>query len=487
MARTSGDFAVRPSVKGWLGAKGICSMGLDSALPATLVKIGTTVTLISMTASHHNVTLGTLDRLSAAADTIGTTVVATCEAIRGAVVLATCYRFELYLDVAMPLSDAGLQHAAGQVARLVAEGSGVDETTAVDSFLVRSGTKVAEHLFSVAAGLESMVIGEQEIAGQVKRAVAAAREAKVASPGLELLFRYAAHTSKAVATQTSLNEAGRSTVSAGFDLVAPELPPWRHVRALIIGTGTYAGAALAALRGRGCSHISVYSPSGRANAFANERGVLAAHDLSEALAGADFVVSCSGTRGHQLANDAKAARPSDEATGYVLDQSTIAAARSDGPHRLVILDLALHRDVDPTVGELDEVTLHDLASLATRAPSIAQTPILTARSVVVEAVRTYEETRLGREADPVVIALVAQADDRIASESAEAIETAMHAGTPVDAEAATRTVRRRVRTELHQQILGARAEAISAARATKNPLDGAETDIAATDALAVAS
>ncbi|MCL2465583.1 MAG: glutamyl-tRNA reductase, partial [Micrococcales bacterium] len=232
------------------------------------------------------------------------------------------------------------------------------------------------------------------------------------------------------------------------------------------------------------------SPSGRAEVFANGRGVLAAHDLRTALAQADFVVSCSGTRGHHPANDHKATEPHDEAPGYVLDTSTITAARSGitgGSPRLVILDLALHRDVDPAVGDLCDVTLHDLASLATRTPSLARVPVLTARSVVVEAVRTYDETRLGREADPVVIALVAQAEDRIAAEAAEAIETARRTGTPVDADAVTRAVRRRVRAGLHARILDARVQAVAAARATDDGIDGTATEVAAAKDLATAS
>jgi glutamyl-tRNA reductase len=217
------------------------------------------------------------------------------------VVISTCNRFELYLDVDAPLSGDSVRHATRHVAELVAHASGVTGDVAARSFTVRTGPEVTEHLFAVASGLDAMVVGEREIAGQVKRSLAVAREQETTSKTLELLFQTASRTSKRVGTDTELGAAGRSVVALALDLAERELPPWDGTRAVLIGTGSYAGASVAALRARGCDDIRVYSQSGRAEAFAESHGVQPVGSLVEALADADLVVSCSGARGRALA------------------------------------------------------------------------------------------------------------------------------------------------------------------------------------------
>ncbi|MBD7952082.1 glutamyl-tRNA reductase [Oerskovia rustica] len=472
--------------------------------------------LLSMTASHHELDMSTLELLSTGAGSVGRAAVATCEAITGAVVVSTCNRFEVYLDVESPVDGWGVQHASREVARLVAAASGVAEDVAVRAFSTRTGPDVAAHLFEVAAGLDSMVVGEREIAGQVKRALEEAREGGVTSSTLELLFQTASRTSKKISNETTLGGNGRSVVSLGLDLASAELPPWRQVRAVLIGTGSYAGASLAALRARGCDDVRVYSGSGRAEQFAADRGVVAVTDLVEALEDADLVVSCSGARGRALAGgagagaggararvnagagaegdqrladgDALTAEGDDapvdgdffvgggDALGHVLDAAAVVRARSraaeaagdEAPHRpMVVLDLALHRDVDPRVADLDGVLLYDLASLKAHSPALGSLVVGQARTIVDRATQDFEETRLGRAADTAVVALLDGADRRIAAEVAERVAERRIAGGEVDdadTEALARSVRRRVHAELHDAIVAARASALAAAR-----------------------
>lgn len=435
--------------------------------------------LLSLTASHHELDLDALERLSTGAHSIGGSAVAACDVITGAVVLATCNRFELYLDVDAPLDGTGVQHATEHVARMVAEASGVDVAEALASFRTRAGTEVAEHLFAVASGLDSMVVGEREIAGQVKRALETAHADGVTSSTLELLFQTASRTSKKVSTHTTLGGAGRSVVALGLDLAAAELPPWPQVRAVLIGTGSYAGASLAALRALGCDDVRVYSQSGRAEEFAAARGVEAVTDLVAALEDADLVVSCSGARGRALAADA--ARPGPErreqAIEHVLDAAAVVRARERAAVRAgdepvarptVVLDLALHRDVDPRVADVEGVLLYDLATLAAHSPSIASELVTQAREIVDEATRAFEETRLGRAADTAVVALLADAERRVALEVADVVALREADGDPVEpdeAEEIARGVRRRVHADLHRAIVAARAEAVAAAQA----------------------
>jgi len=437
------------------------------------------VALLSLTASHHELDLDALERLSAGAHSIGGSAVAACDVITGAVVLATCNRFELYLDVDAPLDGTGVQHATEHVARMVADASGVAVDEALASFRTRAGTEVAEHLFAVASGLDSMVVGEREIAGQVKRALETAHADGVTSSTLELLFQTASRTSKKVSTQTTLGGAGRSVVALGLDLAAAELPPWHQVRAVLIGTGSYAGASLAALRALGCDDVRVYSQSGRAEEFAAARGVEAVTDLVAALEDADLVVSCSGARGRALAADA--ARPGaerrEQAIEHVLDAAAVVRARERAAVRAgdepearptVVLDLALHRDVDPRVADIEGVLLYDLATLAAHSPSIASDLVAQARAIVDDATRAFEETRLGRAADTAVVALLADAERRIALEVADVVALREADGEtvePDEAEEIARDVRRRVHADLHRAIVAARAEAVEAARA----------------------
>ncbi len=454
--------------------------------------------------------MSTLELLSTGAASVGRAAVETCEAITGAVVVATCNRFEVYLDVDSPVDGRGVQHASHEVARLVAAASGVAEDVAVGAFATRTGPDVAAHLFEVAAGLDSMVVGEREIAGQVKRALEEAREGGATSSTLELLFQTASRTSKRISNETTLGGNGRSVVSLGLDLASAELPPWRQVRTVLIGTGSYAGASLAALRARGCEDVRVYSGSGRAEQFAADRGAVAVTDLVAALEDADLVVSCSGARGRAAAGgggsaaagagaprvtgcgaegdagpaegdeptaEADAVRVAGDALGHVLDAAALVRARSraaeaagdEAPHRpMVVLDLALHRDVDPRVADVDGVLLYDLASLKAHSPALGSLVVGQARRIVDRATQDFEETRLGRAADTAVVELLDDADRRIAAEVAERVAERRAAGTEVDdteTEALTRSVRRRVHADLHDAIVAARASALATAQA----------------------
>ncbi|MCP2263360.1 glutamyl-tRNA reductase [Promicromonospora thailandica] len=472
--------------------------------------------LLSLTASHRELDLDALERLSTGSSSVGRVVVGTCGPVAGAVVISTCNRFELYLDVDAPLSGDSVRHATRHVAELVAHSSGVTGEVAARSFTVRTGPEVTEHLFAVASGLDAMVVGEREIAGQVKRALEEAREQETTSKTLELLFQTASRTSKRVGTQTELGAAGRSVVALGLDLAERELPPWDATRAVLIGTGSYAGASVAALRARGCADIRVYSQSGRAATFAQSHDVQPVDSLVEALADADLVVSCSGARGRALAvrTDQQAAEPHDErladlvagnyggpttlphltsdgapeaSLGHVLDAAALVRARERAadragdepePRPLVILDLALHRDVDPGVADVEGVLLYDLATLKAHAPAVARDVVAQAQDIVDAAAHRFEETRLGREADAAVVALFDEAEVRVRAEVADVVArlTAELAarGEPApqdaDVDLVARDVRKRVHAELHDRIVAVRARATAEARAAEAAL-----------------
>lgn len=387
--------------------------------------------LLSLVASHHDLDLSVLERLSADSHAVGREIVTGCPAVAGAVVLATCNRFELYLDVA-DAADADAARSAA--ARTVAARSGYTTQHVADALTPTTGPRVVEHLFSVAAGLESMVVGEREIAGQVRRALSAARDDGTTTSDLEGVFQAASRASRAVGSRTGLGAAGRSVVGVALDLVEPDLPDWAAVRCLLIGTGSYAGVSLAALKARGCGEVVVWSASGRAGRFAADRGVTAATaDLTASLAGVDLVVACSG------------------ASGAVLDVDALVRARAADPEAipLAVVDLALQHDVDPAVGALPGVRLVSLTTVAEHAPDGHSATVAEARALVTEHAATHDRDRRTREWNPPIVAERRRVLDALA--------------TAVDGldERAARTLRRRVRSALHGPTVRARDAAMA--------------------------
>jgi glutamyl-tRNA reductase len=389
------------------------------------------VVLLSLIASHHDLDLAVLERLTADTHAVGHEIVAGCSPVTGAVVLATCNRFELYLEVDDP-SDASAARAGA--AAVVAAHSGYAPDRVEADLHVGTGVAVARHLFSVAAGLESMVVGEREIAGQVRRALTAARRDGTTTSDLEALFQAASRASRAVGSSTGLGAAGRSVVSVALDLVEDELPAWPDVRCVLIGTGSYAGASLAALKARGCRDIRVFSGSGRAQAFAAARGVraVAGDDLHAELADVDLVVACSGTQ------------------GAVLEVDALAAARA-GVHRpLAVVDLALHHDVDPGVRELPGVRLVSLTTVSEHAPDQHSAPVAAARAIVSRNAADFQADRRMRALHPAIVA----ERTRVLTGLEAALETS-----PSIVESAARALRRGTRAALHAPTVRAREAA----------------------------
>ena len=389
------------------------------------------VVLLSLIASHRDLDLAVLERLSADTHAVGPEIVAGCPSVTGAVVLATCNRFELYLEVdaAAHLPDARAGAAAVVAAR---SGYALDRVEADLRF--GTGVEVTEHLFAVAAGLESMVVGEREIAGQVSRALSTARREGTTTSDLEALFQAASRTSRAVGSSTGLGAAGRSVVSMALDLVEGDLPAWPDVRCVLIGTGSYAGASLAALKSRGCGEIRVFSASGRAHAFATARGVRAITDadLHAQLADVDLVVACSGT------------------PGTVLEVDALAAARIGAHRRLAVVDLALHHDVDPAVRELPGVRLVSLTTVSEHAPGEHSGSVEAAHAIVARTAADFQADRRLRALEP---GIVAQRKRVL-----QGLETAL-AALPSPEERDVRALRRQTRATLHGPTVRAREAA----------------------------
>ena len=369
--------------------------------------------LAALTADYRSAGFDVLERLATVSPEALARFVGDHPAVHGGVLLATCNRFEAYLDVEDEAElDALVSFATDQ--------AGVDSGRVDDAAVHRTGAAIAAHLFAVSSGLESLVVGEAEIAGQVSRALETARALGTTTPDLERLFQRASRTSSRVQQQTRVGMVGRSMVRLALDLAASRFSDWRAVRVLLIGTGTYAGATLAALRDRGVAEIAVFSPSDRAQRFARREGVVAVTrgDLADRLGAADLVISCS------------------IATTPILDAAKLGRARAGVPNapRQLVVDLGLPRNIDPDVAGLQNVELLDLQTIGLHAPLPELQATDEARLLIAQAVDEYRADLQAIAVAPAVVAfrahvlgLVEQEIDRLRrrGEATEAVERAM--------------------------------------------------------------
>lgn len=335
--------------------------------------------------------------------------------------LTTCNRVEFIVDAPGGTSEELVEAIADEL----------DLPPAWDRY---DADEAMQHLFRVCAGLESMVVGEREIAGQVRRALGEAQDAGLASPDLTLIVDEALRASRRVARETSLADAGRSVVSVALDLLGDQ--DFAAMRVLLVGTGAFAGASVAALRARGVTDIRVHSASGRGDSFALSHRLGLAQDLADALRDVDVVVACRGT-----------GVPAITGTDVAPDA------------RLRILDLSLHSDVAPSVADLPGVEVISLATLQqTLSPSLSPDTTLAER-IVAEGAGELRAKLHRRVLDPAVVSLRETVLELVNDE----VER-LPAGRPLSHDDAARALRRLATRLLH--VPSTRAKLAAAAGRT---------------------
>ena len=324
--------------------------------------------LICLTASHKNAGFDMLERLSANAEQAAPRILGGHDAVQGAVVVATCNRFEAYLDLDNP-EGASPVSAVHEAIRAVGTVAGLEPEELRTTFGFVHGNAVAGHLFAVASGLESVVVGEGEIAGQVRRSLEKARTEGTTTPELERLFQRASQTSRRVKNETGIGGEGRSLVRLALDLAESRVTDWAQTRVLLVGTGRFAGASLAALRDRGVTDVRVYSPSGRGGRFAANHGIgsVARGEYAAAAAGVDIIVTCT-TAEHHVVDRALIAVGREELAASV---ALLPGGAAPEPARVrqLVIDLGLPRNVAPDVVEVPGVELLDLETIKIHAPA----------------------------------------------------------------------------------------------------------------------
>ncbi|WP_373142592.1 glutamyl-tRNA reductase [Mycobacterium marinum] len=355
-----------------------------------------------------------------------------------AMVLSTCNRVEVYAVV--EAFHGGLS-AIGQV---LSDHSGMSMGELTKHAYVRYSEAAVEHLFAVASGLDSAVVGEQQVLGQVRRSYSAAEANRTVGRVLHELAQRALSVGKRVHSETSIDAAGASVVSVALGIAERKLGGLGAKTAVVIGAGSMGALSSAHLTRAGIGKVHVLNRSlARAQRLAGkirQSGVLAEartlDRLAEVLTDADVVVSCTG-----------AVAP---VVSLADVHHALATARRDETTRpLVICDLGMPRDVDPAVAGLPGVWLIDVERVQ-REPSAhaASADVAAARHIVAAEVAGYLAGQRMAEVTPTVTALRQRAADVVEAELLR-LDNRLPGLDSAERDEVARTVRRVVDKLLH--------------------------------------
>jgi glutamyl-tRNA reductase len=349
--------------------------------------------------SHRTAPVDVLERIALDADDVLKLLldVAGSEHVSECAVLATCNRVEVYAEV--DRFHGSVEDLSGLL--IARAGESRDEIT--PHLYVHYDEGAVAHAFSVAAGLDSMVVGESQVLGQVREALRTAQEASVVGPSLNALFQQALRVGKRAHAETDIDRAAPSMVGVAVDLVAPVLGELSGRRALIIGAGSMASLVMTTLATRGLTDVVVVNRTPeRADRLAERvdgRGY-SLERIETEMRGVDLVVSATAALSTVVTRDC-----------------VERAMRGRADRRLAIVDLALPHDVEREAGDLDGVTLVDLAGLAERASSgVAPREVEDVRAFVGEEVARFEAGSRAARVTPTVVALRTMATEVVDSE-----------------------------------------------------------------------
>jgi glutamyl-tRNA reductase len=342
--------------------------------------------------SHRSAPVPLLERVAMDAEGAAKLAkdVAAGEHVTEAAVIATCNRLEIYADVDR------FHGSVEELSGLLVERAGRSTEALLPHLYVHYDDGAVSHLFQVASGLDSMAVGESQILGQTRDALARGQESGTVGPALNVLFQQALRVGKRAHAETGIDQAAPTLVSAALDRVGDVVGR----RTVVVGAGSIAGLATATLVRRGAGEVVVVNRTpDRASRLAAEHGVRAAalSDLEAEVAAADLVVLCTGS------------------TGVLLTTEMVAAL--DRP--LDVVDLALPHDVEPGVGALPGVTLVTLADLADDlAGSDAGVEVDAVRGIVTQEVAAFLTARRQASVTPTVVALRSMATGVVDAELA---------------------------------------------------------------------
>jgi glutamyl-tRNA reductase len=315
-----------------------------------------------------------------------------CPEVVEHVTLSTCYRVELYAALADDVHGA-----RDALVAALADAHDIDSETLVEHLYVHTGEDVARHLSRVATGLDSLVLGEAEVLGQVRDAHESAGAS--AGPVLELLFRSAITAGRRARSETALGARAGTASTMAISLAEGVLGSLEGKRALVVGAGRIGTQTLRALRSRGVTELALANRTpDRALIPASEHGAatFGLADLGRALAWADLAVTATS---------------SEEAVVGVDAVRSALAERTERP--LVLVDLAVPADVEREVGDVEGVSLFDVddlrvgldGALASRMREVPK-----AEEIVEQEVSAFGRRYRELEVEPLVAAFRARAE-----------------------------------------------------------------------------
>ena len=362
------------------------------------------MSLLVLGLNHHTAPLELRERLTIDKEQLKDALAQLTQYASQGVILSTCNRLEIYSH------EEDETDLAGRLASFLAETSGITSTE-LDSHLYRyHGDECVKHLFRVTCGLDSMVVGEKQVLGQVRTAYSVASEWGHVRGPLSGLFHQALRTARRIHRDTNIGSRSRSVSRAGVQLARGLLGDLAQQQVLVIGAGDAGRLVAQALSDSGVRKMVVTNRTHwRAESLAKELGGAAVpfEDLPEQLAEADVVISSTGS------------------PEYVLDQAQVQQAMVNRDQRpLLIIDIAVPRDIDPAVGGLDQVQLYDIDALQMVSESSAagmQQDVDQAEAMVAERTQEFREWWDSLDVVPLIAAIRQQAEEIRRNEVAKTV------------------------------------------------------------------
>ncbi len=321
--------------------------------------------------NHRTAPIDLLERVALDAQGVAKAVsgLAALDSVREAVVLSTCNRTEVY-------AIAELFHQGfDDIQHALATTAGVDVETLASHMYAEHDDAAVRHLFSVAAGLDSMVLGEGEVLGQVRDAWEIARAEEAARSGLNLLFRHALETGKRARTDTDIARGTASISHAAVEMAQEHLGSLTNINVAVVGAGVMGEGIAVALQAHGVAHTTVLNRTESHSHQIADRvngSVQPLSSIADVLRESDLIITCTG------------------ATQPIITPDMVDASTSR-ERSTVIIDIAIPRDVHQGVAEHRDITVLNLEDVQRWAERGRE-----ARSASVEAVRTIIDEELDR-------------------------------------------------------------------------------------------
>jgi glutamyl-tRNA reductase len=387
--------------------------------------------------NHKGAPLATLERVALVGDALDKLLhdVSRADDVAGALVLSTCNRVEIYAEV-------GKFHGAvAAICELLSRHSQVPQAELTQHLYVHYADRALQHMLTVACGLDSMVVGESQILGQLRQALRIAREQGTLGPTLSALGSLALRAGKRAQSETRVGQAGANLVNVGLQTAARHLgadraggpataaepPSLAGLDVLVVGAGAMSGLTVASVARAGAASIVVANRTpARAERLAASVGGRAADisGLADLIAAADLVVTCTGAADHVITTDMVRTALERRAKDRV--RPTSRSTGSPSSPAVAILDLAMPRDVEPAVGELPGVVLTDLATLADEGQAAAEADdggvgdggVGEVRRIIAEELAAHSSKSRAALVSPTVVALRAKAASVVDAELA---------------------------------------------------------------------